>query len=230
MWGSESRAPFILNLRDIKRWAVTSRPGRFTPKKEHRYCLVYYLNVLNGTNGLCVCDREFIVISAMRLRLQQTRTLTHMPAAFRFPKCNVWAVVKAVFNKKTTLFTNKLDLNWRNKLVKCYIWSNALYGAEPWTLRKVDQKYLESFEMWCWTRTENISWTKRRRMSYKKLKERRLTWVVTTYVGTRLKHVTEDKIEGRIEVPERRGRRRKKLHDGLKEKERILKIERGNNR
>jgi len=54
--------------------------------------------------------------------------------------------------------------------------------------------------------------------------------VVTTYVGTRLKHVTEDKIEGRIEVPERRGRRRKKLHDGLKEKERILKIERGNNR
>jgi hypothetical protein len=30
-------------------------------------------------------------------------------------------------------------------LVKCYIWSIALYGAETWTLRKVDQKYLESF-------------------------------------------------------------------------------------
>jgi hypothetical protein len=27
--------------------------------------------------------------------------------------------------------------------------SIALYGAETWTLRKVDQKYLESFEMWC---------------------------------------------------------------------------------
>jgi hypothetical protein len=26
-------------------------------------------------------------------------------------------------------------------------WSIALYGADTWTLRKVDQKYLESFEM-----------------------------------------------------------------------------------
>jgi hypothetical protein len=34
-----------------------------------------------------------------------------------------------------------------------------VYGAENWTLRKVDQKYLESFEMWCWTRTEKIIWT-----------------------------------------------------------------------
>jgi hypothetical protein len=41
--------------------------------------------------------------------------------------------------------------------VKCYIWSIALYGAETWTLRKLNQKYLESFEMWCW-RIEKISW------------------------------------------------------------------------
>jgi hypothetical protein len=33
-----------------------------------------------------------------------------------------------------------------------------LYGAETWTLRKADQKYLESYEMWCWRRME-ISWT-----------------------------------------------------------------------
>jgi hypothetical protein len=36
-----------------------------------------------------------------------------------------------------------------------------LYGAETWTLRKVDQKYLESFEMWGWRRMEMISWTDR---------------------------------------------------------------------
>jgi hypothetical protein len=35
-----------------------------------------------------------------------------------------------------------------------------LYGAETWTLRKMDQKYLESFEMWYWRRME-ISWTDR---------------------------------------------------------------------
>ena len=38
------------------------------------------------------------------------------------------------------------------KVVKCYIWSMALYGAETWTLRAADQKYLERFEMWCWRR------------------------------------------------------------------------------
>jgi hypothetical protein len=38
-----------------------------------------------------------------------------------------------------------------------------VYGAETWTRRKVDQKHLESFEMWCWRRTEKISWTDHRR-------------------------------------------------------------------
>jgi hypothetical protein len=36
-----------------------------------------------------------------------------------------------------------------------------LYGAETWTLRKVDQKYLRSFEMWCWRGLKKISWTDR---------------------------------------------------------------------
>ena len=54
-----------------------------------------------------------------------------------------------------------LDLELRKKLVKCYIWSIALYGAETWTLRAVGQKYLESFEMWCWRRMEKVSWTER---------------------------------------------------------------------
>ena len=43
----------------------------------------------------------------------------------------------------------------------CYIWSIAFYGAETWTLRKVDQKYLECFGMWCWRGMEKISWTDR---------------------------------------------------------------------
>jgi hypothetical protein len=69
-------------------------------------------------------------------------------------------VAKAASNNKT-LFTSKLDLNFRKKLVKCYIWSVALYGAETGTLRAADQKYLESFQMWCWRRMEKISWTDR---------------------------------------------------------------------
>ena len=50
------------------------------------------------------------------------------------------AMAKAAFNKKKNHFTSKLDLNLTKKLVKCYVWSMALYGAETWTLRATDQK------------------------------------------------------------------------------------------
>ena len=39
-------------------------------------------------------------------------------------------MAKAAVNENKTLFTNKSDLNLRNKLVKCYTLSIALYGAE----------------------------------------------------------------------------------------------------
>ena len=73
-------------------------------------------------------------------------------------KCRI-AMAKAAFKKKKTLFTSTLDLELRKKLMKCYISRIALYGAETWTLREVDQKQLEIFEMWCWRRMEKISWT-----------------------------------------------------------------------
>ena len=74
-------------------------------------------------------------------------------------KCNI-AMTKAAFNKKA-LFTSKLDVNWRKKPVKCYIWITALCGAGTWTLRTVYEKYLVSLEMWCWRRMEKISWIDR---------------------------------------------------------------------
>ena len=73
-------------------------------------------------------------------------------------KCRT-GTAKAAFNKKRAVFISKLDSELRKKLVKCYIWNIALYGAETWTLRAIDQKHLESFEMWCWRRMEKIIWT-----------------------------------------------------------------------
>ena len=52
---------------------------------------------------------------------------------------------KAAFNKKNVLLNSKLNLELKKKLVKCYVWSIVLYGAETWTLREKDRKYLESF-------------------------------------------------------------------------------------
>jgi hypothetical protein len=139
-------------------------------------------------------------------------------------------MVRAAFSKKKNIFTSKFDVNLRKKLVKCYIWSIALYGAETWTLRKADQKYPESFEMWCWRRLEKISWTdrvrneevlnrvKEERNIVHTIKRRKANWI--GHVLRRnflLKHVIEGKLEGRIEMTGRRGRRRKQLLDDLKE-------------
>jgi hypothetical protein len=62
-----------------------------------------------------------------------------------------------------TLFTSKLDLNLTKKPVKYYICGIVLYGSENWKPRKVDQIYLEIFEMWCWRRMEKINWADRMR-------------------------------------------------------------------
>jgi hypothetical protein len=35
-------------------------------------------------------------------------------------------------------------------------YSVALYGAGNWALRKADQKYFVSSEMWCWRRRQRI--------------------------------------------------------------------------
>ena len=100
--------------------------------------------------------------------------------------------IKCRIAKKRDLFTSTLDLELRKKLVKCYIWSIALYGAETWTLRAVDQKHLESSEMWCWRRMEKISWTdhvrneesRSRGISYMKYVNGRQTGLVTFCVET----------------------------------------------
>jgi len=69
------------------------------------------------------------------------------------------AIAMSAFYNEKAFFTCKLDLNLRKKLAKCYIWSIAFYGAATWTLRKVDHKYLGSFEMWCWRRMDRVSCT-----------------------------------------------------------------------
>ena len=47
-------------------------------------------------------------------------------------------------------FHQQIGIKFKEEIIKWYIWSTALCGAENWTFMKVDQKYLESFEMWCW--------------------------------------------------------------------------------
>jgi hypothetical protein len=113
--------------------------------------------------------------------------------------------------------------------VKGYIWSVALCDVETWTLRKGNEKYVESFEMWCCRRMEKISWTERvkneevlhiakeERNILLTIKRGKANWIChilrRNYL---LKHVIKGKIKGK----RRRGTRRQQLLDDLKEKRR----------
>jgi hypothetical protein len=95
----------------------------------------------------------------------------------------------------------------------------------------------ENFEMWCWRRMEGIIWTdrvrnnevlrrvKEERNVLRTIKRRKANWI--GHILRRnclLKHVTEGKLERRIEVSGRRGRRRKQLLDDLKERRKYWKL------
>jgi hypothetical protein len=87
--------------------------------------------------------------------------------------------------------------------------------------------------MWCWRRTEKISWTdhvrnedvllrvKGQRNILHEIRKRKAEWI--GHILRRnclLQRVTERKIQGRIEVTGRQGRKCRKLLDYLKERRR----------
>ena len=103
--------------------------------------------------------------------------------------------------------------------------------AETWTFRAVDQTHLERFEMWCWRRMEKISWTdhvrneevllmaKEQRNILQEISKRKANWI--GHILRRnclLQRVIEGKEKEGIKERGRRGRRRRKLLDDLKER------------
>ena len=88
-----------------------------------------------------------------------------------------------------------------------------MYGVETWTLRPVDQKHLENFEMWCWKRMEKSSWTDnvineevlltvdKQRNILHEISKLKANWIGHILrINCLLQRVIEGKIKGGIEV------------------------------
>jgi hypothetical protein len=73
------------------------------------------------------------------------------------------AVIRVIMTgqARAAFSRRKMDLHFRKKLQKFYIRGVAVDGSEIWTLRKIDQKYLEGFKIYCWRRMEQIIWVDR---------------------------------------------------------------------
>ena len=113
--------------------------------------------------------------------------------------------------------------------------SIALYGSETSTLRKLEQKYLESFEMWCCRRMEKIKCSEKmtneqvlerireitRRILLNNIQRRKVNWIGHILRRNCLLH---DAIEGQMTEVKGVGRIRTLLFDDLRNRRRYWEL------
>ena len=47
-------------------------------------------------------------------------------------------------------------------LVKAMVFPVVMYGCESWTVKKVERRRIDAFDLWCWIRLLRVPWTARR--------------------------------------------------------------------
>ena len=55
-----------------------------------------------------------------------------------------------------------ITLSTKVRLVKAMIFPVVIYGCESWTIKKVECRRIDAFELWCWRRLLRVPWTARR--------------------------------------------------------------------
>ena len=135
------------------------------------------------------------------------------------------AIAKEEFNRKISLFISMLNIEFKKKLVRCYVWSISLYGSDTWTLRKLERKYLESFEMWCWGRMEKIKWSEKvsNEQVLGRIGEKR-TLLNNILRITKRNCLLHDAIEGQMTEVKGAGKRRTQLLDDLRNRRRYWEL------
>ena len=58
-------------------------------------------------------------------------------------------------SRNITLLTNV-------HLVRAMVFPMVMYGCESWTVKKVERRRIDTFELWCWRRLLRVPWTARR--------------------------------------------------------------------
>ena len=69
---------------------------------------------------------------------------------------------KAMTNLDSLLKSREVTLPTKVYLVKGMVFPIVMYGCKSWTIRKVEHRRTDAFELWCWRRLLRIRWTARR--------------------------------------------------------------------
>ena len=69
---------------------------------------------------------------------------------------------KVMTNLDSILKSRDITLCTKVHLVKAVVFPVVVYGYESWTVKKAECRWIDAFELWCWTRLLRIPWTARR--------------------------------------------------------------------
>ena len=69
---------------------------------------------------------------------------------------------KVMTNLDSILKSRDITLPTKVYLVKAMVFPVAMYGCETWTIKKVEHRKIDAFEVWCWRRLLRVPWTARR--------------------------------------------------------------------
>ena len=65
-------------------------------------------------------------------------------------------------NLDSVLKSRDITLLTKVHIVKPMVFPEVTYGCERWTIKKVERRRMDAFELWCWRRLLRVPWTARR--------------------------------------------------------------------
>ena len=69
---------------------------------------------------------------------------------------------KVMTNLDSIFKSRDITLPAKVRLVKAMVFPVVMYGCESWTVKKVECRRIDGFELWCWRRLLRVPWTARR--------------------------------------------------------------------
>ena len=69
---------------------------------------------------------------------------------------------KVMTNLDSILKSRDITLPTKAHLVKAMVFPLVMYGCESWTLKKIEHRRIDAFELWCWRRLLRVPCTARR--------------------------------------------------------------------
>ena len=69
---------------------------------------------------------------------------------------------KVMTNLDSIFKSRDIALPTKVRLVKAMVFPVVMYGCESWTVKKVEHRRIDAFELWCWKRLLEVPWATRR--------------------------------------------------------------------